>query len=105
MLSVLIGGGILASIVAVRAVIKRIVPPPLPETTGRIQKKRGETVTLSKDMIIWSATYRGQDVSKTIRDGLVGFERWEFVVRDGLFEIPETDDNDGWLLIDWEVIR
>lgn len=105
MLSVLIGGGVVATLLAVRAAIKRIVPPSLPQTTGRIQKKRGETVTLSKDMIIWSATYRGLDVSKTIRDGLIGFERWEFVVKDNIFDIPETDDDDGWLLIDWEVVR
>lgn len=62
-------------------------------------------MTLSKDMIIWSATYRRQDVSKTIRDGLNDFEKWEFIVKDNLFDISEDSADDGWLLIDWEVIR
>lgn len=119
MISVLVCGSVAAAIVLGRASYQRwktrstpIVSQVHTAKCGVIRAKVGERVCLRKnrlddDMIIWSAQYKGRDVSGAIREGMEGFSDWEFVVSDELFdvdELPDMSGDCGELVIDWELM-
>ena len=82
------------------------------DRSGVIRARVGERVCLRKhsvddDMIIWSAQYRGTDVSGIIREGIAGFTEWEFVVSDEMFDLDDEDSasgGNGLLVVDWELM-